>query len=180
MTHPGRLGISFSHSGLGYIGACEPSRAEVLLHNDRVKTWDVHFLQCARPKMSNSNSMREWNNYFRSLPSPGYGDITSQLHLQRLAAEETRLFGGEGEIETWQISSSGSGADSASPTDESLTQIWPSNEINFWCSQCHTWDGRQDAWLTRAWRRIVRLLRLILYSQWYRTSKLLSWPLKAL
>jgi hypothetical protein len=81
--------------------------------------------------MSNANLMREWKNYFRSLPSLGYGDITSQMHLQKLAAEDSRLFGGEGEIERWQINSSGSGADSASHTDESLTQIWPSNEINF-------------------------------------------------
>lgn len=81
--------------------------------------------------MPNSNSMREWKNYFQSLPCSGCGDTTSQMHLQRLAAEESRLFGGEGEIEKWQINSSGSGADSAYLTNESLTQIWLSNEINF-------------------------------------------------
>lgn len=71
--------------------------------------------------------MRGWKDYFQSLPSIGSGDmnITSQMHLQRLAAEGSRIFGGEGDIERWKINPNGSGAHNAGGFDDSLTRSWP-------------------------------------------------------
>ena len=63
--------------------------------------------------MSRSDCDQGWENYFLSLPSATLEGVEIEVHKQRLASENDRIFSDRGDIEVWQKDEKNVGASSS-------------------------------------------------------------------